>query len=115
MALQTTARPIRAGELRHRITIEQVTETRDVIGGVTESWSTFATRWAAVEPLAGREYFSAQQEEADVDHRIRLRYLAGVVPKMRVKFGARLFDIQTVLNLDERKRELHLMARERQP
>lgn len=103
---------MRVGQLRHRVTIQTATETRDAIGGVIAAPSTFATVWASVEALQGREYLAAQQVNAEVDHRIRIRYLAGVTPKMRVAFGARLFDVQAVLNPDGRNRELHLMAQE---
>ena len=48
---------MRGRHLRHKILIEQVTETRDSAGRVIETWSTYATRRAEVEPLNGREYF----------------------------------------------------------
>jgi len=67
---------------------------------------------ASIEPISGREYFSAQTTQADVTHRINLRYVAGVKPKMRVKYGSRIFDILSVSNVDERNRELQLMCRE---
>ena len=36
--------------------------------------------------------------QADVTCRIYMRYIPGVVPKMRVKYGARIFDILSVIN-----------------
>ena len=41
-----------------------------------------------------------------------MRYLSGIVPKMRVKVGSRIFDILSIINVDERNRELQLMCRE---
>jgi len=103
---------MRAGKLRNTIAIEQVAETQDADGSVIESWSTFASAQASIEPISGREYFAAQTTQADVTHRISLRYLAGVMPKMRVKYGSRIFDILSVININERNRELQLMCRE---
>jgi SPP1 family predicted phage head-tail adaptor len=105
---------VRIGRLRHRIAIERVTETRDTDGSVIETWSTYATVQASIDPLSGREYFAAQSVQADLTHRIVMRYLSGIVPKMRVKYGSRIFDILSVINVSERNGELQLMCRESQ-
>jgi SPP1 family predicted phage head-tail adaptor len=78
------------------------------------SWGTYAVRWAAVEPLTGREYFTAQQMQATVTTRIRLRYWAnhGISPKMRVAWDGRLFEIDSVQEVKSGRRELHLMCTE---
>ena len=104
---------IPAGKLRHSITIQVSTVTQDDYGASVESWDTFATVRASVEPLQGREYFAAQQVQAEVTTRFRIRYLAGVKPSMRVLFEGRTFDVQAVLDPNEMHRELHLMAVER--
>ncbi|MCG3168188.1 MAG: hypothetical protein POELPBGB_03988 [Bacteroidia bacterium] len=101
-----------AGALRHRVILQTVTETRDAVGGVVESWATTATVWAAVEPLRGREFFQARAEQAGVDTRIRVRYRTGLTPKMRVSWGTHTYDIEAVIEPDSRRRELHLMCSE---
>jgi SPP1 family predicted phage head-tail adaptor len=103
---------MRIGRLRHRIAIERVTETQDTDGTVMETWSTFATVQSSIEPISGREYFAAQSTQADITHRVIIRYLSDIVPKMRVKFGSRIFDILSVINDNERNREIQLMCRE---
>lgn len=101
-----------SGPLRDEVTIQEVAETRDAYGGVIETWGTFATVRASVEPLIGREYFAAQQVQATSTHKIRIRYLSGLVPKMRVLFGVRVFDIESILNVNERNEEIVIMAKE---
>ncbi|MDA8212164.1 MAG: phage head closure protein [Clostridia bacterium] len=101
-----------AGELRHRVKIQQKSVTRDSFGAESVTWSDVATVWAVVEPLRGREFFGAQQVNAEVTTRIRIRYRSGVVPTMRALYGSRVYDIQSVINLDERNRELQLMCKE---
>lgn len=103
---------MRAGRLRDRITIQQVAETRSGSGAITETWSDVATVWAAVEGLSGREFWAAQQVNAEGSLRITIRYLAGIVPKMRALFGTRVFDIQAATDLDGRRRELQLLVSE---
>lgn len=100
-----------AGKLRHRIVIEQPTKTRDPYGAEVETWTPFATVWAAVEPLRGREFFAAQQVNAEVTHRVTLRYIPGVIRAMRVTFKGRILDmVSPPINVDERNQELQLMC-----
>lgn len=104
---------MRAGDLRHRVTIQAPAEGRDSMGAVTSTWGDVATVWAAVEPLSGREYLAAGQMQHQVTTRIRMRYRDGITTKMRVKHGESYYDIQGVINIDGRNRELHLMCVER--
>lgn len=100
------------GKLRHRIILlRQVNEVNDY-GASTQTWKRVATVWADVRPLSGREYFSAQQVQSEVTTQIWLRYLDGIMPTMRVKFGKRTLDIVSVLNTQERNVSLQLMCKE---
>ena len=101
-----------AGRLRHRVTVEQPVVSSDGYGGNTVSWAIFATVWAAVEPLSGREYFQAQQAQATVTHKVAMRYIPGVTPRMRIKHGSRYLNIISAIDTDERHRELVLMCEE---
>ena len=101
------------GALRHPITIEQPQLTRDTTGEAMETWVDFARVRAAIEPLAGRELFLAQQVNATLSHRVTLRYLAGVLPTMRVRYGTRVLLIAAPpINKNERNRELELLCTE---
>ncbi len=103
---------MRAGPLRHRITIERPIETQAADGSIVTSWEAFTTAWASIEPLIGREYFAQQREQASVSHKIRMRHLPGIAHKMRIAWGTRIFEIESVLNAGERNRELVLMVSE---
>ncbi|MGB9780623.1 phage head closure protein [Caldanaerobacter sp.] len=100
------------GELRHRITIQQPVESSNTFGEVEKTWQDVATVWASIEPLRGREYFNSQQINAEVTTQIRIRYRPGIKPKMRVVYGERIFDIQSVIDVEERHKEIHLMCKE---
>jgi len=103
---------IKARSKRHKILIEKVTETRDSIGGVIETWSTYSALYAEVQPLNGREYFDSKAIQADTTIRFRIRYLQGIIPKMRINYNSRLFDIESVIDVDERRKEMVLMCKE---
>jgi len=103
---------VRAGDLRHRITIQQEQETLDQYNTPTTAWQDVATVWAAIEPLRGREYLEAKNTTPELTVRIRIRYLPGVMSAMRVLYGSRIFNIKSVIDLDERHKETHLMCSE---
>jgi SPP1 family predicted phage head-tail adaptor len=110
---------MRAGKMRHLVTIQRQTGARDTTGNETDTWSTFATVWVHIEPYvgsarAGREEFAGNQMVGLDYTRFHLRYLAGLAPKDRILYGTRIFDIQAVNNRDERNFELELIAKERQ-
>jgi SPP1 family predicted phage head-tail adaptor len=71
------------------------------------------TVWAYIEPLTGRQYFSAETVNSEVTHKIKLRYRTGIISDMQVKFGTRTFKIiSPPMNLNEGNVEMHLMCKE---
>jgi SPP1 family predicted phage head-tail adaptor len=108
--------PIGAGRMRHVVTIEELTPERDSHGEELGTWGAItdgANIRAYVEPLSGREFYNARQLAAEVTTRITIWYLPGVIAKMRVAWGSRVFDIDYVHNADESNRQLELLCTER--
>jgi len=101
-----------AGKLRQRITIQKVVNT-NTYGSVTKSWETYKQVWASIDPIKGKEYFLSDIDNAKVSHRIRIRYLSGMKPSMRIMYGTRVFEIETIINKEERNIELEIMCMER--
>lgn len=104
---------MRAGQLRQRVTIQQGTAAKDEYGEDILTWSTFATVWARVEPLKGDEFLAARQAAAVamLDTRITIRYVSGVTPEMRVSYDGNLYNIEAVIDPDERHIEMQLMCK----
>lgn len=101
------------GELRHRITIEHMTKVPDGHRGFTETWATFATVWARVQPVSSREYFFAQGENTEITHFVTIRYLAGIKADMRIRFGGSVLTIEgPPINVDARGAFMELMCKE---
>lgn len=103
----------RFGDMRRRIVILQRSDAQSLSGAMIPSWTAFATVWAEIKPATGRELMMAQQVGATVSHAIRMRWLTGVLPSMRVQYGERYFDINAVLNIEEMNRQLQLLCTER--
>lgn len=103
---------MKIGELRHRVEIQNKTVQMDELLQQSEVWATYATVWASVRPIKGREYVAVKQVNAEVSVVITMRYLSGITSEMRILFGNRVFDIVSVINADERNRVLELMCKE---
>jgi SPP1 family predicted phage head-tail adaptor len=105
---------IQAGQLRHRIVIVQPKLAQDSSGGwKIDDENIVATVWASVEGLIGRELFAAQQKVSEVTHKITIRWMSGLTAKMNVWFDERLFQIEAIVNPNERHKMLVLLCIER--
>lgn len=104
---------MRAGELRRRVTIQQRAATQDTFGGQSTSWTDWQTNVpCAIQPLAGRELMAARAVNAETTHMIDMRYMPGLTAAMRILYGTRVFNIVSVVNVEERNREHQIMASE---
>lgn len=88
---------IAAGDLRHRVLIQQEVTTRDEDGVQTTSWVDVVTVWASVEPLSAREFIQSGQTQAALTARITIRYREGLLPTMRIVHRGQVFNIAGVL------------------
>jgi SPP1 family predicted phage head-tail adaptor len=103
---------IQAHELRHPIELQSATKTVGGDGQRSSAWTTYAPVRAKIETLAGREFERAKAFGETVDHRITIRYRAGVTTDHRILFRGRAFLINAALNTEERNVELVLMTTE---
>lgn len=108
---------MRAGDLRHRVTLQQRSTAADSLGQQLTTWTDLFTVWAEIESLTARELLAAQAVQSEVSHRITVRYRAELanpiaVSPLRVVYKGRYFNIGGALNVDERNRTIELLAGE---
>ena len=102
---------MRAGRLRKRIFIQNTTSTRDAYGADVTTWEDFAqNRSAQVEPLRGMEWFQGKSIQNKVDTRFTIRYISGLKGNMRILYNQEAYDIESIINVDERNRELQILC-----
>ena len=92
------------GDLRERVQVQRVTNTRDSMGGIIESWSTIATLYAMVEPMRAGEQFRRQQIQADADWKVSIRYRGDIHPADRLVWRTRTMQVVGMTNDDMRRR-----------
>lgn len=121
---------MRAGLLRHRITLQTPTSAPDGDGGFVNTWppdggATLATNVpASIEPasLLGAAMGPAMSKDMErviagtvlssATHLVTMRYLDGVTTKTRVLFGSRVLNVTGVQNPEERNISLVLICQE---
>lgn len=108
---------MRAGNLRHKVSVEQIQVSRGTTGEEIETWIPHTTSpkiWCSISRLSGQERFDifGAQEIASQIFKFTTRYVKGITPKHRLVFDSRNFDIQQVDNVDNRSKELHLYCEE---
>lgn len=104
-----------AGGMRERIAIEQHDGSLEADGSESATgWATFDTVWASVVPIRpGREIYTANQVQGQLAYRFQVRYRSDVIPKMRILFDGRYFDILSAADIDGRRRFTEIVALER--
>jgi SPP1 family predicted phage head-tail adaptor len=115
---------MRAGQLRHRITLQRAVDAQDDYGEPSSIWEDVVSIAAAIEPISGREFFSAQQVQADVTTRITIRWRNGIEPVMRIVHAtaqqaamsppqSTIYDIEAILPDPTGRRQIVFMCRNR--
>lgn len=109
--------------MRERVRIEQKPINRDQneYGEELPTWEEVVTVWASVEPMRGREFVEARQEQNQITVKIRMRKQRGVTilpDRMRaIWFDSdefrHVYDILYVQNILGMDKEVDLMCKER--
>lgn len=100
------------GKLRHFVAIQRKTIKKNEFGEEIVTFNDLCHAWSKIEPLNGREYFLAQQTQAETTHKILIRFIDGIRPDYRVLYGNRIFDVKSVTNSNEQNIELIMYCRE---
>lgn len=100
-----------SGTMTKRITFQSLVTTQNEYGEMVSGWTDVKTVWASIEPLSGRDFFQAQAVQSEITHKIITRW-TGATPDMRIKYGTRYFDIESVINEKEQGAKYIVMAKE---
>lgn len=82
-----------AGEMRHRLLIEEPIETPDSEGGMSRSFAPLTMIWAKIDPLRGRGDVEFDALQARITHRITIRSGVDLSLRHRLSEGGRYFII----------------------
>ena len=105
---------MRNGLRRHRVEIHAKTETENATGELVPTWAKVADgdSWASIRPVSGKEGERAGRIRETTTHAIRIRWIDGLNAEHRVIFGSQAFEIESVLNFNEKGEYADLMCKE---
>lgn len=99
------------GSMRHRCTIQQVTETQDDSGQPVVTWSNYVVdEPCQFIPTGGTESMRGRQLEAGTKAIFRVRYRSGYQPEMRIVYGSTNYGITYVNPVDGLRRYVELVC-----
>jgi head-tail adaptor len=101
---------MRAGQLRLVGMLEERTRAKDQLGGQPWAWLPVASVRFGIETTGGDEQQVAGGVVATSRYTISMRWRKGVKPTMRISMGDRVFQFIQVNNVEERNRELQIIA-----
>ena len=85
---------------------------RNEFGEVEDVWTDVTSIRASINPLSGRDFIGAMKEQAEVTHKVTIRYNPAIKASMRIKFGTRCFRILHIIDTWEQHREMTLIFKE---
>ena len=104
---------IKAGELNRQITFRRKTETgKDSYNNPIYDWADAATVWASIITTGGKEFYAAQKLNAETSAVFKVRYTTVVNGLMQIKYGTRTFEIIGINDVNARREELLISAKE---
>jgi SPP1 family predicted phage head-tail adaptor len=105
---------INPGKLNRKIQVMELAQISDGGGGYEDALTPVKTVWASINPVSGREYWQAQQAQAQISHKIIIRYTTELNRSNVLSFNGKNFDIQYIINVQESNRFLEIHVLERQ-
>lgn len=105
------------GMLRHRVRVQRNAQTvRNDYGEIIpESWTTVATVWADVRPIAAKETTEGDRVEGRITHKVLTHYRTDITPAMRMVMiadGNRVLNIRDIRDLGGQHRGMQILAEE---
>jgi SPP1 family predicted phage head-tail adaptor len=100
------------GSKEKRIRIEKQVPVSDGQGGHTVTWAVRAVVWAHERPLTGTEALGAAQVQAVLSSVWEIWHRTDISVKDRIRFQARIVDIESVIDPTDTREELHLLCSE---
>lgn len=101
---------IPAGRKSRKVTIRATVRTPDEYGGFTETQSDVATAYARVRPLQGSQQLTAMQTGLSEPYEFTFSYRADLTEVSEIYYDGRRFDVTSVIDPEERHRELIVLA-----
>lgn len=103
---------LHSGLLQSHVSLERLTLIPDGIGGSQSVWAEIGTPWAYIIPATAWENLQSMQLESPITHTFYIRYRDDITPRDRFTFRGRLFNIRSIIDIEEKKLFMELKCQE---
>lgn len=105
---------MKVGRLMHRLNIQQYIATLSSNGETAKTWQTFKTVYGEVRPVSAREILQSNSDKSqqEISHVATIRFLTGVLAKMRIIWEGKTLEIMGVVPDRTNKRMIQMTCRE---
>lgn len=107
------------GAKRHKIIFVKWGQEISDMGEILEGWIPIypdniekSSSWASFRDLKGTAFYASQQLNTKIEGTLKIRYRSDIKSEYKFKLGDRIFEIITVVNVDEKNRELLIRYKE---
>lgn len=91
-----------SNQLRHRITLQSRSGANDGFGQETLTWTDVLSCFASIDPAPRPQQVAGEAEVSSRTHVVMIRYRPNITARMRAIYGSRIFEITSVIDLEER-------------
>lgn len=102
---------MKAGDLKHKITIERPIYSTDAKGNRRTAWEDVVTCWASMADVSGRDFYAAQAHQAQDTVTFGIRWRDSISKECRVRHGSQVYQIEQINHLGYKRDFMHVKAR----
>ena len=102
---------MKAGDLKHRITIERPEETTDDRGNRRTTWRHVVTCWASMADVSGRDFYAAQAYQAQDTVTFGIRWRDSIDRVCRILHAGQIYQIEQINLLGYKRAFMHIKTR----
>lgn len=94
------------GEYNKKIKFLKLEKVKNEYREYEENWTVYKTIWAKRTPLLGNQLFTAMTTDTKIEVKFNSRYTSGIDSNMRIQCGSDIYEILSVIDVDDKQVEL---------
>lgn len=102
---------MKAGDLKHRITIERPVSKTDARGNRVITWEPIATCMASMSDVSGRDFYAAQAYQAQDTVTFGIRWRDRITKECRIDHMGAKYEIMEINHLGYKRDFMHLKTK----
>lgn len=102
---------MKAGDLRHRITIQRPAWSTDAKGNRVKKWADVASCRASMADVSGRDFYAAQAYQAQDTVTFGIRWRDSIDRECRIVHAGQIYQIEQINHLGYKRDFMHIKTR----